>query len=159
MESSSDKCVGTAAPSTQTSIYRAISGTPSLQQLLEEGTLSTQTVVTRIGFRESFYTVLETTMPMFGSTSRGKSGAASALEKEEAAALKGAKSKEDADHGAACSNPCHDESTLRETSPQRSPSNICTRECFALLFGIEVAPTMGMESDCTSYPPMHGPSV
>ena len=27
-------------------------------------------------------------------------------------------------------------------SPQRSPSNLCTRECFALLFGIEVAPTV-----------------
>ena len=47
---------------------------------------------------------------MFGSTSRGKSGMASALEKEDAAALKGAKSKEDADRGATCSDPRHDES-------------------------------------------------
>ena len=31
-------------------------------------------------------------MPMFGSTSGGKSGMASALEKEDAVALKGAKS-------------------------------------------------------------------
>ena len=37
---------------------------------------------------------------------------------------------------------CHDESTSREMSPQRSPSNLCTRECFALLFGVEVAPTV-----------------
>ena len=142
MESSSDECVGTAAPSTQTSIHGAISGTPSLQQLLEERTPSTQTVVTHVGFHALFHTILETTMPMFGSTSGGKSGMASAPEKEDAAALKGAKSKEDADCGAACSDPCHDKSTLRETSPQRSPSNLRTRECFALLFGVEVAPTV-----------------
>ena len=79
---------------------------------------------------------------MFGSTSGGKSGAASVPEKEDAAALKGAKSKEDADHGAACSNPHHDESMSRETSPQRSPSNLHTREHFALLFGVEVTPTI-----------------
>ena len=97
MESSSDKCIGTTAPSTQTSIHGAISGTPSLQQLLEERTLSTQTIVTCVGFHESFYTILETTMPMFGSTSGGKSGVASASEKEDAVASKGAKSKEDAD--------------------------------------------------------------
>ena len=82
MESSSDECVGTTAPSMQTSIRGAISGTPSLQQLLEERTPSTQTVVTRVGFRESFYTVLETTMPRFGSTSGGKSGTASVPERK-----------------------------------------------------------------------------
>ena len=142
MESSSDECVGTAALSTQTSIHGAISGTPSLQQLLEERTPSTQTVVTCVGFRKLFYTILETTMPMFGSTSRGKSGTASAPEKEDVAASKGTKSKEDADHGAACSDPCHNESTSRETSPQRSLSNLRTREHFALLFGVEVTPTV-----------------
>ena len=142
MESSSDKCVGTTAPSTQTSIHGAISGTPSLQQLLEERTLSTQTIVTRVGFRESFYTVLETTMPMFGSTSRGKSGMASAPEKEDTVALKEAKSKEDADRGATCSDSHHNKSMSRETFPQRSPSNLHTRECFALLFGVEVTPTI-----------------
>ena len=142
MESSSDKCVGTTTPSMQTSIYGAISGTPWLQQLLEERTLSTQTVVTHVGFCESFYTVLETTMPMFGSTSGGKSGMASAPEKEDAVASKGAKSKEDADRGAVCSNSHHNESTSREMSPQRSPSNLHTRECFALLFGVEVTPTI-----------------
>ena len=81
-------------------------------------------------------------MPMFGSTSRGKSGAASAPEKEDAVVLKGAKSKEDADCGATCSDPHNDKSTPREMSPQRSPSNLCTRECFALLFGVEVTPTI-----------------
>ena len=119
MESSSDECVGTATPSTQTSIHGTISGTPSLQQLLEERTQSTQTVVTHVGFRELFITVLETTMPMFGSTSGGKSGTASAPEKEDAAASKGAKSKEDADCGATCSDPCHNESMSRETSPPK----------------------------------------
>ena len=74
MESSSDKCVGTAVLCMQISIHGAISGTPSLQQLLEERTPSTQTVVTRVGFCESFYTALETNMPMYGSTSGGKSG-------------------------------------------------------------------------------------
>ena len=67
---------------------------------------------------------------------------ASTPEKEDAAASKGAKSKEDADCRATCSDPRHDESTSREMSPQRSPSNLCTRECFALLFGIEVTPTI-----------------
>ena len=142
VESSSDECIGTTTPSMQTSINGAISGTPSLQQLLEERTPSTQTVVTRVGFRESFHTVLETTMPMFGSTSRGKSGTASVPEKEDVAASKGTEPKENADHGAACPNPCHNESMSRETSPQRSPSNLHTRECFALLFGVEVTPTI-----------------
>ena len=99
MESSSDECIGIATTSMQQSIHWDISGTPSLQQLLEERTLSTQTVVTCVGFRESFYTVLETTMPMFGSTSGGKSGTGSAPEKEDTAAFNGVKSKEDADHG------------------------------------------------------------
>ena len=81
VESLSDECIGTAPPSTQTSIYGAISGTQSLQQLLEERTLSTQTVVTHVGFSGSLYTVLETNMPTYGSTSGGKSGVASALEK------------------------------------------------------------------------------
>ena len=142
VESSSDECIGTTTLSMQTSIHGAISGTPSLQQLLEERTLSTQTVVTRVGFRESFYTVLETTMPMFGSTSAGKSGMASAPEKKDVAASKGVKSKEDADCGATCSDPHHNESTWRETSSERSPSNLYTRECFALLFGVEVTPTI-----------------
>ena len=57
-------------------------------------------------------------MPMFGSTTGGKSGAASAPEKDDKAASKGAKAKEDADRGAACSDHCHDESTSREMSPQ-----------------------------------------
>ena len=65
-------------------------------------------LVTHVGFRKSFYTKLETTMPMFGSTSGGKSGMASAPEKEDAADLKGAKSKEDTDCGAASSDPHHD---------------------------------------------------
>ena len=150
MESSSDECVGTAASSTQTSIHRAISGTPSLQQLLEERTPSTQTIVTRVGFHESLYTVLETTMPMFGSTSGGKSGAASAPEKDDATASKGARPKEDADRGATSPDPHNDESTSREKSPQQSLSNLHTRERFALLFRVEVVPTV--ENSQISHP-------
>ena len=121
MESSSDECVDTTTPSMQTSIHGAMSGTPSLQQLLEERTPSTQTVVTCVKFCKLFYTILETTMPMFGSTSRGKSGTASAPEKEDTVASKGVKSKEDADRGATCSDPCHDKSTSREISPPKKP--------------------------------------
>ena len=121
MESSSDECVGTAAPSTQTSIHGAISGTPSLQQLLEERTPSTQTIVTCVGFHKSFYAILETTMPMFGSTSRGKSGVASTPKKDDATALKGARPKEDTDRGAVSPIQHNDESTLRETSPPMKP--------------------------------------
>ena len=57
-------------------------------------------------------------MPMFGSTTGGKSGMASAPEKDDEATSKGAKAKEDADHGAAYSDHCLNESTSRETSPQ-----------------------------------------
>ena len=57
---------------------------------------------------------------MFRSTSGGKSGTASAPEKEDTAALKGTKSKEDADCGAACSNPHHDESTSRRCPPKEA---------------------------------------
>ena len=81
-------------------------------------------------------------MPMFGSTTRGKSGVASAPEKDDEATSKGAKAKEDTDCGATCSDHRHDENASRETSPQRSPSNLHTREHFALLFGVEVAPTI-----------------
>ena len=136
MESLSDECLGTATLSMQTSIHRAISGTPSLQQSLEERTPSTQTVVTRVAFHKLFYTLVETTMPMFGTTSGGKSGVASAPEKDDAIASKGARPKEDADLGAAGPNPHNDESTSRETSPQWSLSNLHSREHFALLFRV-----------------------
>ena len=84
----------------------------------DRGENSVNTVVNRVGFHELFYTVLESTMPMFGSTTGGKSGMASAPEKDDKATSKGAKAKEDADRGATCSDHCHDESMSRETSPQ-----------------------------------------
>ena len=59
-------------------------------------------------------------MPMFGSTTGGKSGTASAPEKDDEATSKGAKAKEDADRGAACSDHRHNESTSRETSPNEA---------------------------------------
>ena len=79
---------------------------------------------------------------MLGSTSGGKSGAANTPEKEDATALKGARPKEDTDRGTMCPNPNNDESTSRETFLQQSPSNLHTRECFALLFPVEVIPTI-----------------
>ena len=108
----------------------------------DRGENSVNTIVNRVGFCESFYTVLESTMPMFGSTTGGKSGMASAPEKDNKATSKEAKAQEDADHGATCSDHCHNKSTSRKTSPQQSLSNLHTRECFALLFGIEVTPTV-----------------
>ena len=57
-------------------------------------------------------------MPMFGSTTGGKSGVASAPEKDDEAASKGAKANEDADGGVACSDHHHVKSTSREMSPQ-----------------------------------------
>ena len=44
---------------------------------------------------------------------------ASAPEKEDAVASKGAKSKEDADCGTTCSDPCHNENMSREMSPRK----------------------------------------
>ena len=79
---------------------------------------------------------------MFGSTSGGKSGVASTPGKNDEATSKGAKAKEDADRGAACSDHHHDEGMSREMSPQWSPSNLRTTEHFALLFGVQVAPTV-----------------
>ena len=73
MDSLLDECVSTAALSMQMSIHGAISGTPLLQQLLEERTPSTQSIVTHVGFCELFYALVEKTNPMFGSTSGGKS--------------------------------------------------------------------------------------
>ena len=70
------------------------SGTPSLQQLLED---RTQNVVTCVGFRKLFHAILETTMPIFGSTHGGKSGVASVPEKDGTTASKGARPKEDPD--------------------------------------------------------------
>ena len=67
---------------------------------------------------------------------------ASAPEKDDKAASKGARAKEDTDRGATYSDHCHDESTSRETSPQQSLSNLPTRECFTLLFGIDITPTV-----------------
>ena len=47
-----DESVGTDVLSTETSSHRA-NDTPSLSQLLEERTPSTQSVVTRVGFSSS----------------------------------------------------------------------------------------------------------
>ena len=67
---------------------------------------------------------------MFGSTTEGKSGMASALEKDDEATSKGAKAKEDTDHGAACSDHRHDESTSREMSPNKARQTYIPENAF-----------------------------
>ena len=106
MESPFEKGVGTDVSSTETSSHRA--DTPSLSQLLEERTPSTQSVVTRVGFSSSFFELLESKMPMFGSTSRGKAGMSGTSNQTGKGTLKGARSKEGADQGAMSSDPQND---------------------------------------------------
>ena len=77
VESPFDESVGTNVSSTETSSHRA-NDTLSLLQLLEERTPSTQSVVTRVGFSSSFFKLLESKMPMFGSMLGGKAGTSGA---------------------------------------------------------------------------------
>ena len=70
VESLFDESVGTDVLSTETLSHRA-NDTPSLSQLLEERTPSTQSVVTHVRFSSSFFELLESKMPMFGSMSGG----------------------------------------------------------------------------------------
>ena len=82
-------------------------------------------------------------MPMFGSTSGGKSGASGTSDKTGKSASKGARSKEGADQGAMGPDPHNSNVTLREMSPYRSPlSPQNTRDHFALLFGVQVMPLL-----------------
>ena len=92
MESLFDESVGTDVSSTETSSHRA-NDTPSLSQLLEERTLSIQSVVTHVGFSSSFFELLESKMPMFGSTSGGKAVMSGASDQTGEGTSKGARSK------------------------------------------------------------------
>ena len=104
MESQFDKSVSTDVSSTETSSHRA-NDTPSLSQLLGERTPSTQSVVTRVRFSSSFFKLLESKMPLFGSTSGGKAGMSGTFDQTGEGASKGARSKEGADQGAMSSDP------------------------------------------------------
>ena len=115
MESPFDESVGTDVLSMETSSHRA-NDTPSLSQLLEERTLSIQSVVTHVRFSSSFFELLESKMPMFGSTSGGKAGTSSTSDQTSEGTLKGARSKEGADQGAMSSDPQND-AMSRESSP------------------------------------------
>ena len=110
--------MNTVAPPYHPHRYQSMGLSVAPYSLATDRDNSVNTVVNRVRFHESFYTVLESTMPMFGSTTGGKSGMASAPEKDDESTSKGVKTKEDTDHGAACSNHHHDESTSKETSPQ-----------------------------------------
>ena len=58
-------------------------------------------------------------------------------------ALKGARSKEGLDQGAVSSDPQND-AMSRESSPHQSPPGLQnTRDCFTLLFGVQVTPLLG----------------
>ena len=99
-----DESIGTDVSSTETSSHRA-NDTPSLSQLLEERTPSTQSVVTHVRFSSSFFELLESKMPMFGSMSGGKAGMSGATDQTSDCALKEARSKEGADQGATSPDP------------------------------------------------------
>ena len=114
MELLFDKSVGTDVSSMETLSHRA-NDTPSLSQLLEKRTPSTQSVVTHVGFSSSFFELLESKMPMFGSMSGGKAGMSGASGQTSEVTSKGARSKEGADQGAMSSDPQND-ATSRESS-------------------------------------------
>ena len=114
-ESPFDESIGTNVLPTETSSHRA-NDTPSLSQLLEERTPSTQSVVTHVRFSSSFFELLESKMPMFGIMLGGKAGMSSTSDQTGEGASKGARSKEGADQGAMSSDPQND-TTLRELSP------------------------------------------
>ena len=102
MKSPFDQSVGTNVSSTDAN--RA-NNTPLLSQLLEERTLSTQSVVTHVRFSSSFFELLESKMPMFGSMFGGKASTSGTSQQTSKGTLKGAKPKEGADQGAASSEP------------------------------------------------------
>ena len=82
-------------------------------------------------------------MPMFESMSGGKAGTSGASDQTSKDASKGARSKEGADQGAMSSNPQND-TMSRESSPHRNPPGLQnTRDCFALLFRVQVTPLLG----------------
>ena len=143
-----DESIGTDVSSMETSSHRA-NDTPSLSQLLEERTPSTQSVVTHVGFSSSFFELLESKMPMFGS----KAGTSGTSDQTGEGALKGARSKEGADQGALSSDPQND-AMSRESSPHQNPPGLQnTRDHFALLFGVPVMPLLGNGTESLVLPP------
>ena len=115
MELLSDESIGTNVSFTETSSHRA-NDIPLLSQFLEERTPSTQSVVTRVRFSSSFFKLLELKMPMFGSTSGGKTSTSGTSDQTGEGASKGVRSKEGTDQGAMSSDPQND-ATSRESSP------------------------------------------
>ena len=115
MELLFDESVGTNISSLETSSHRA-NDTPSLSHLLEERTPSTQSVVTHVRFSSSFFELLESKMPMFGSTSGGKAGMSGTSDQTGEGTSKGVRPKHSADQGAMSSDPQNDIMS-RESSP------------------------------------------
>ena len=153
MELLFDESVGTDVLLMETSSHRA-NDTPSLSQLLEERTLSTQSVVTRVRFSNSFFELIESKMPMFGSMSGGKAGAFGTSDKTGKSASKGARSKEGTDQGAMGPDPHNNNATSSESSPHQSLSGLQNiRDRFALLFGGQVMPLLGNGTELPVLPP------
>ena len=77
----------------------------------------------------------------------------SASDQTSKGASKGARSKEGTDQGAM--NPdSQNDATLRESSPHQSlPGLQNTRDCFALLFGVQVTPLLGNGTELPVLPP------
>ena len=74
-----------------------------------------------VGFNSSFFELLESKMPMFGSTSGGKAGMSGASDQAGEGALKGARTKDGTDQGAVSSDPQND-AMSRESSPPSKPA-------------------------------------
>ena len=92
-------------------------------------------------------------MPMFGSMSGGKAGTSGTSDQTSEGTSKGARSKESADQGAMSSDPQND-ATSRELSPHQNPPGLQnTRDCFALLFGVQVTPLLGNGTESPVLPP------
>ena len=92
-------------------------------------------------------------MPMFGSTSGGKSGASGTSNQTGKSASKGTRSKEGSDQGALDPDPHNSNVTSREMSPHQSPlSPQNTRDCFAFLFGVQVMALLGNETESPVLP-------
>ena len=90
---------------------------------------------------------------MFGSMSGGKAGMSGTSDQTGEGASKKARSKEGADQGVMSSDPQSD-AMSRESSPHQNPPGLQnTRDCFALLFGVQATPLLGNGTESPVLPP------
>ena len=79
---------------------------------------------------------------MFRSMSGGKAGTSGTSNQTDEGTSKGARPKEGADQEAWSPDP-HNDATSRESPHQCPPGPQNTRDCFTLLFGVQVMPLLG----------------